>query len=493
MSKYLGLSLTVLVCLAGRCFGIGGDMGAGTDPCSDGSQTHPWLIEDFADFEVFADDPNYWGAGIHTRLECDLDLDPNLSGRCTYTQAVIASSGIVEPAGQSFQGVPFRGVFDGAGHAIRNLTIVNLADQLTFIGLFGFVQGSDAVLKNITMEGAFIEVGSNCWVVSILCGSNGAEMIVLDGISGDGGMVHDCRVDGSIHIGNSCRFIGGLCGVTVGPDARLSSCRSKCVVMVGNDALFVGGLCGENTDGVVLNSYAIGSISGEGDALFFGGLCGTNGGTIGSCYANTYVSIGENGRRTGGLCGLSIGTIANCYATGAVIGGNDASDLGGLCGFNYGPYSSYGVIDCCYSTGAVSGGDGSLMLGGLCGDCVGGSITNSFWDVQTSGITTSDGGLGTYTSVLQKANTFVWMGWDFNETWWINEARDYPRLFWQPFGDVDHDSRVDLNDLAVMSAAWGSELGDGNYNSVCELSGDDAIDTADLMVLADWWLAGPAW
>ena len=108
-------------------------------------------------------------------------------------------------------------------------------------------------------------------------------------------------------------------------------------------------------------------------------------------------------------------------------------------------------------------------------------------------MTSSDGGTGKTTAQMQSESTFAAAGWDFNETWWINEARDYPRLFWQPFGDVDNDSRVDLNDFAVMAAAWGSELGDGNYNSVCELSGDDAIDTADLVVLAGVWLEGPGW
>ena len=216
----------------------------------------------------------------------------------------------------------------------------------------------------------------------------------------------------------------------------------------------IGGLCGTNW-GNIVNCFVTGWVIGGNEVSWCGGLCGVNAGIIDNSYSMLSVTCGDEAFRLGGLCGCNIGTISNCYSSGAVTGGDGASDLGGLCGFNYGPHSPHGVIDCCYSTGVVSGGSGSLMLGGLCGFNCDGNITNCFWDVQTSGLTTSDGGWGKYTSVLQKANTFVWMGWDFDDVWWINEGRDYPKLSWQPFGDVDHDSRVDLNDLAVMAAAWG--------------------------------------
>ena len=47
----------------------------------------------------------------------------------------------------------FRGVFDGQGHVIRNLTITG---ERQYSGLFGYV--SDAVIKNIGLEGTNINV-----------------------------------------------------------------------------------------------------------------------------------------------------------------------------------------------------------------------------------------------------------------------------------------------------------------------------------------------
>jgi len=93
---------------------------------------------------------------------------------------------------------------------------------------------------------------------------------------------------------------------------------------------------------------------------------------------------------------------------------------------------------------------------------------------------------------MQTESTFTSAGWDFVNDWWINEYRDYPKLIWQPFGDLNNDSWVDMFDVAIMGLAWFSSDGDGNFNSVCELSGDWFIDEADLAELGAMWLAGPA-
>jgi len=67
------------------------------------------------------------------------------------------------------------------------------------------------------------------------------------------------------------------------------------------------------------------------------------------------------------------------------------------------------------------------------------TVLNSFWDTTTSGRDASDGGTGLTTAQMQTATTFLNAGWDFvGETkngtadiWWINEGKDYPRLWWE--------------------------------------------------------------
>ncbi len=63
--------------------------------------------------------------------------------------------------------------------------------------------------------------------------------------------------------------------------------------------------------------------------------------------------------------------------------------------------------------------------------------------------------------------------------------------FHRLFGDIDGSAMVDLYDFAAVATAWLTIDGDENYNSVCDLSTDNAIDEADLAVLAEMWLKGP--
>ncbi|GAJ16266.1 unnamed protein product, partial [marine sediment metagenome] len=68
----------------------------------------------------------------------------------------------------------------------------------------------------------------------------------------------------------------------------------------------------------------------------------------------------------------------------------------------------------CYSAGAVIG-DGDV--GGLIGDD--GTATDCFWDTETSGMDTSDGGTGKTTAQMKTEVTFTDAGWDFEAIWTI--------------------------------------------------------------------------
>ena len=128
---------------------------------------HPWLIEDFADFQTFAGNSSYWASGVHTRLECDVDLDPNLPGRHTYGAAVAAWD---TSYASGFQGTKFKAVFDGNGHSIGNMVIdVNDVD-VDYLGLFGLVYGTEAEIRGLTMQNAWIVGSAWSWYVGSVCG-----------------------------------------------------------------------------------------------------------------------------------------------------------------------------------------------------------------------------------------------------------------------------------------------------------------------------------
>jgi hypothetical protein len=70
-------------------------------------------------------------------------------------------------------------------------------------------------------------------------------------------------------------------------------------------------------------------------------------------------------------------------------------------------------------------------------------VSNSFWDTETSGQATSDGGTGKTTTEMQNIATFSGATWDIiavanpdtrnpSYIWNIVNAVTYPFLSWQP-------------------------------------------------------------
>jgi hypothetical protein len=51
-------------------------------------------------------------------------------------------------------------------------------------------------------------------------------------------------------------------------------------------------------------------------------------------------------------------------------------------------------------------------------------------------------------------------------------------------GDINGDGVVDVSDLLRFALAWGSSVGDPNYDADCDLNHDNTVDVADLLLLA---------
>jgi hypothetical protein len=187
----------------------------------------------------------------------------------------------------------------------------------------------------------------------------------------------------------------------------------------------VGVLVGHN-EGLVNNSYSSGSVTGDSRV---GGLVGWNQATLSNSYSSCSVT-GDS--RVGGLVGDNWyyrGILSNSYSTGSVTG---SAQVGGLVGVNF-----YGNVTHSYSTGSVTG---SSQVGGLVGYNKA-TVGNSFWDTETSGQATSDGGTGKTTIEMQNIATFSGAGWDIivvalDQTnnayiWNIVDGETYPILNWQ--------------------------------------------------------------
>ena len=70
MKQGLIFTIIVLAIFCAPVWGIGGDMGVGTEPLTDGSAEYPFLIEDLADFDTFAENFSYWDPHIKLAVSC---------------------------------------------------------------------------------------------------------------------------------------------------------------------------------------------------------------------------------------------------------------------------------------------------------------------------------------------------------------------------------------------------------------------------------------
>jgi hypothetical protein len=215
--------------------------------------------------------------------------------------------------------------------------------------------------------------------------------------------------------------------------------------------LYAGALAGHNR-GSLSNCYGTGNVAGD---TFVGGLVGENGGTV----SNSYSTATVNGSsEIGGLIGQNHGTVSKSYATGGASGD---SYVGGLVGWNHD-----GTVNNCYSSGSAAG---ELLVGGLVGQnravvsncyCTGnvaglddvgglvgrnyeGTVTNSFWDVESSGQATSPAGTGETAAEMHHIATFSGATWNIitvaeantrntDYVWNIVNNVTYPVLSWQP-------------------------------------------------------------
>lgn len=146
-----------------------------------------------------------------------------------------------------------------------------------------------------------------------------------------------------------------------------------------------------------------------------GAIAGTNDGTVSSSYAIGDVDGGYN---SGGLVGQNKGTVEDSYAN-VHVKKAQYNNYGGLVGVN----ESGASITTSYSMGNVV--SGSANYGGLVGKNSG-TVTNSYWNTETSGLGTSNGGTGLTTVQMADAANFT--GFDFDDVWEIDNGFSFPIL-----------------------------------------------------------------
>ena len=434
-------------------------------------------------------------------LRANLDFDTDGDGS-TYT----SGAGWTPLGGHTNSATAFSATFEGNDYTVSNLYI-NLSttgdSEGNYVGLFGDLAATSTI-RNVGL------VDPN--VANARGGAGFSRTGVLAGRN-NGGTVSGSYVSGGSVTGNqgtvaavAYPMTGCLLGYSQG---TVSDSYATCAATAtGADDAFdrAGGLVGWNA-GTVRDSYATGTVAGD---LQAGGLVGLSSGSaalVTDSYATGAVSASAAGGYAGGLVGFSNAgaDVTGSYATGAVSASGSSSYVGGLAGnvssagtqvrasYAIGAVSTSGDngnagglvgeledssdIVASYASGAVSAsGGGANRLGGLVARIsgAGSSVTNSYWDTQTSGQTASAAGVGKTTSELQSPTgyTGIYAGWNLNldgqtgddDPWYFGAANQYPVLRYGDH-DWDDDGLIEVNRLPQLDAVrW-------------DLNGDGAVDT----------------
>ncbi len=185
----------------------------------DGTENNPYIISTYEELVSFRDKVN-GGTQMDAcaKLTADIDLGGN----------------VWTPIGKS--GTPYKGIFDGNGHCVKNINVTGG----TYLGFFG--QANGATIKNFGVE------------------------------------------SGSV-IGDNGQYVGGIAGYI--SDTTIDLCYNGADISA---AARVSGISGSSENSVITNCYNVGNVTGntEVSAICFLGA------TIENCYTYGRVTSAAN-------------------------------------------------------------------------------------------------------------------------------------------------------------------------------------------------------
>ncbi len=357
-------------------------------------------------------------------------------------------------SGRGFQPIGFFvGEYDGNGYVIKNLTIDRPnAEQVGVFGQVGSTGAGQGRVVNVTLDSSTITGQEDVGGIVGLMGTGTvkdititdtdvtARITVVGGAIGETNantnpVIRDIEVHGHVvakyansHPILQYAYAGGVIGRTRGStEVDLINLRSYADVTshyhkaggiiswLGSESTLRDSYAKDGTVELLGGTWAGGAVAGQSpDAV------------IENTYSdNTVISQGDY---VGGLVGVARGTIRDSYSR-SDVQASGQQHVGGLVG-RAEDMSGYptGEIVRSYSTGQVTG---NSNVGGLVGSVDSVPVTDSYWDTQASGVSTSAGGTGLNTGQMQgtAAKNNMFNDWT---AWAVEGSNEYPRLNWQP-------------------------------------------------------------
>ncbi len=338
-----------------------------------------------------------------------------------------------------------------ANSAVQNLKLVNVeimgstSSQSSWTGgLAGYLK--QGVIDNVSVEGNIRAQGNHIgglagkaesrWTstqgveirnVSTSVDIEGAQASYVGGLIGTLGKwnsVENSEASGNIVVEEG-GYIGGLVGMierssVQGQTMMLDRVKALGNVTVNTGDSYVGGLVGYIGEQVTIQkSLAGGDVIVQNGGTYVGGFLGD---AIGESDIYDSVALGnvKGDSRVGGFMGGS-GTVFGAAAFGDVEGN---TSVGGFSGWFMGWQES---IQRSFSIGAVSSAEGQGFLGTQIGSM---GCNGNFWDMDTSGQTTSECASGKTTNEMLDQSTYDSADWNFSSRWKKVSDTHYPCLQW---------------------------------------------------------------
>lgn len=365
--------------------------------------------------------------------------DDNVGLFSNFSSGTIKNLTVEVAKGKKVKGGNYTGIIIGRNMNGTLLNCTAKGDVEGTLNVGGVVGGSEKnTLNNLTFEGNVTSATNNAHVGGAI-GFDKASTITS---------VHAYS---TLNATGEQAKVGGVVGNI--EESTLTKSHAQCHIHVTGANAMVGGVAGYSAAQIAL-SYSTGEVSAEGADSYVGGVVGYAKDAINNCYSAAKLT---GTLYTGGICAYSFSTINNCYARGDIsgvrYGGGLVAQLDG---------ASATITNSIAANNVLSLSDqsswGSRAVGGFKNSAAEPDNTNyalntmqvSLNNVPQKKTDNAVEGIAKTIEVLQQAQTYMDLGWNFEKDWGIDEGQMYPYLLWEV--DVNPVTEITFDKSSLIVA-----------------------------------------
>ncbi|WP_337572116.1 Ig-like domain-containing protein [Prevotellamassilia timonensis] len=365
--------------------------------------------------------------------------DDNVGLFSNFSSGTIKNLTVEVAKGKKVKGGNYTGIIIGRNMNGTLLNCTAKGDVEGTLNVGGVIGGSEKnTLNNLTFEGNVTSATNNAHVGGAI-GFDKASTITS---------VHAYS---TLNAAGEQTKVGGVVGNI--EESTLTKSHAQCNIHVTGANAMVGGVAGYSAAQIAL-SYSTGEVSAEGADSYVGGVVGYAKDAINNCYSAAKLT---GTLYTGGICAYSFSTINNCYARGDIsgvrYGGGLVAQLDG---------ASATITNSVAANNVLSLSDqsswGSRAVGGFKNGAAEPDNTNyalntmqvSLNNVPQKKTDNAVEGIAKTIEVLQQAQSYMDLGWNFEKDWGIDEGQMFPYLLWEV--DVNPVTEITFDKSSLIVA-----------------------------------------